>query len=87
MAMSLDTQRALADALGQAAANEIITAFNSVASLESLGGVNVDNPEESPADADVLRDDLVTNVLPDIVTRLTDLSNSINAIRTGFGGS
>lgn len=87
MAMSLDTQRALADALGQAAANEIITAFNSVASLESLGVVNVGNPGESPADAEALRNDLVWNVLPDIVTRLTDLSNSINAIRTGFGGS
>lgn len=87
MAMSLDTQRALADALGQAAANEIITAFNSVASLEQLDGVNVGDPADSPADADTLRDDLVWNVLPNIRTRLADLSNSIDTIRTGFGGS
>lgn len=87
MAMSLETQRALANALGQPAANEIITAFNAVAGLSSIPVLTINEPGDGPSDADALRDDLAQNVIPDIATNLDTLRDAINTIRTGFGGS
>lgn len=39
-------------------------------------------PSDSPADADALRDDLVTNVIPSVETQLNNLGTKINSILT-----
>lgn len=41
---------------------------------------SITDPADTPADADALRDDLVTNTLPDIVSALNALGTKINAI-------
>lgn len=43
---------------------------------------NITDPADAPADADALREDLVTNVLPDIEGKLNALGTIINSILT-----
>lgn len=42
----------------------------------------VTDPADSPADADALREDLVTNVIPSVETQLNNLGTKINSILT-----
>lgn len=42
----------------------------------------ITDPGDSPADADALREDLVTNTIPDIESKLNALGTSINSILT-----
>lgn len=42
----------------------------------------ITDPADSPADADALREDLVTNVIPSIETQLNNLGTKINSILT-----
>ena len=42
----------------------------------------VTDPIDSPADADALREDLVTNVIPSVETQLNNLGTKINSILT-----
>lgn len=40
-------------------------------------GVTVTDPADTPADADVLRDDLVANTIPSMESRLTEIRNAV----------
>lgn len=43
---------------------------------------NITDPTDSPADADALREDLVTNVIPSLETALNNLGTKVNSLLT-----
>ena len=67
-----------------------LTTGSSSAAIASLTGTiggtandamtAITDPADTPADADALRDDLVTNVIPTIEANFTDLQAKVNAI-------
>lgn len=60
---------------------------------DSIGGsVNatlsaIPDPADSPATADALRDDLVTNALPKVRNALSSIASTVNSIRTALRAS
>lgn len=66
-----------------------LTTGSSSAAIADLGGsigtandtmTAITDPADTPADADALRDDLVTNTIPSIENNLADLQAKVNAI-------
>jgi chromosome segregation ATPase len=67
------------------------TALAAIAALTDSSGGTADNtvasppnPADTPATADALRDDIVTNVLPVIRNDLADLTAKLNAVRAAL---
>jgi hypothetical protein len=61
-----------------------VTALTLPAGTANSTLVAVPDPTDTPATADALRDDLVTNVIPVINADILDLGAKINEIRTAL---
>lgn len=63
-------------------------AVNALTYGQGTGGgdtiANIDDPADSPASADALRDDLVANTIPDIRNAVRTLSDKFNELRTAM---
>lgn len=47
-----------------------------------IGTLTITNPADTPADADALRDDLVANTIPDILTAIETVRDEVNAAKS-----
>jgi len=59
-----------------------VTPVAQAAHFTGMSSYNVTDPADAPADADALRDDLVTNTIPAIEAHLQTIMNTMNSIIT-----